>query len=149
MFLTDEFTFLTMYQDYTVSTFEVPQTLLKETQSMLLKQLESRTVLRNVPTTFLQMQRAVEKKNLFFAYDVTNHFIYWFMIEKAKLVAAESAQSKNPPTDGLEPIKDFFEVSDLKVKKKMILKRFDFFKFVGRNVAMQSEYWDCWYFVFE
>ena len=28
MFLTDEFTFLTMYQDYTLSTFEVPQSLL-------------------------------------------------------------------------------------------------------------------------
>ena len=95
------------------------------------------------------MQRAIEKKNLFFAYDVTNHYIYWFLIEKAKLVAAESAQALNPTADGVVPIKDFFEVSDLKVKKKMILKRFDFFKFVGRNVAMQSEYWDCWYFVFE
>lgn len=37
----------------------------------------------------------------------------------------------------------------MKLKKKMYLKRFDFFKQFGRNIAMQSEYWDTWIFLLE
>ena len=100
-------------------------------------------LLLSMKSTFLQIERATDKRDLFVIYDNVDHFLYWCMIDPANLkkLAAEKSITEDKA--------DLWKVFSVKVKCKMILKRFDYFRLFGRHIVMLSEFWDCWLFSFD
>ena len=168
LFLTDKKTVIFMHLDYSLSFYsvDIPDTLCYNKPGPRLIKIQAKMVQKNTPSMLIQIQRAAEKKDLFLGYDLLTHHLYWFMVDPKKIANAPGLPpgpilpSPLPLPDEGQPTEEkkealrqkayiFANLFDLKVEKKMHLKRFDFFKFLGRNVLMQSEFWDCWIFTFE
>ena len=78
---------------------------------------------RSEKTTYFQLARASDKKDLIAAYDIGQHLFCWCMY---------TSNAADKP------------LLEVKAKYKMILKRFDQFRLLGRDVVLLSEYWDIW-----
>lgn len=81
------------------------------------------SVERSEKTTYFQIERASDKKDLLTVYDNVQHMFGWCMYNR-------STEDKS--------------MIDIKIKYKMTLKRFDRYRLMCRCVVMISEYWDLW-----
>lgn len=80
MFLTNDRTFMVHYKDCSIGAFEVggwPNGCLEDK----IRPVSARPLAPNLRSSFLQLQRAAVKKDLFVSYDLTAHFLYWWVVD--------------------------------------------------------------------